>query len=185
MNTSSSLKTITTFLLVFLFLVMSQAQTDPEIRWMSLDEAYQKSKIEKKKIFVDLYTDWCKWCEKMEKVTFQDKKVIRYLNENFYAVKLNGEEKESITFKGKKYKFTRQYGKRGHHQLAELLTGGEIGYPTIIFLDEDFKTIQAIQGFQEPKMFFAFLSYIGQNHQKEMPWSQFYHKFQETSNNPE
>jgi len=184
MNTSISLKTITTFLLVALFLVMSHAQTDAEIRWMSLDEAYQKSKIEKKKIFVDLYTDWCKWCDKMDKVTFQDEKVIRYLNEKFYAVKLNGEEKKDITFKGKKYKFTRQSGKRGHHQLAEILTGGEIGYPTIIFLDEDFKTIQAIQGFQEPEMFIAFLSYIGQNFQKEMPWSLFYSKFQESSNRP-
>jgi len=32
------------------------------IKWNTWEEAIEKSKKEKRKIFVDVYTDWCGWC---------------------------------------------------------------------------------------------------------------------------
>ena len=95
-------------IVLFLFLGMSalvaQAQ---EVKWLSWNEAAELAATEKnpKKIFVDIYTDWCGWCKKMDKDTFQNAEVAAYMAKNFYMVKLDGEGKEDIEFKGKVFKF--------------------------------------------------------------------------------
>ena len=93
------------------------AQEDTSINWLSWEEAVSLSEKEQKKIFIDVYTDWCGWCKKMDANTFQHDKIARYINENYYAIKFNAEEKEAIELKGKVYKYIKS-GKRGYHELA-------------------------------------------------------------------
>ena len=155
----------------------SQSSSDSKVRWMTLEEAIQKAQIEKRKIIVEVYTEWCNWCKRMDKETFNDPKIATYLNQKFYPVKLNGQQKEQIVFKGKKFKYVPKSGNKGYHELVAELTSGQIGYPTIIFLDENFELIQHLQGFKEPDMFVAFISYIGQDYQKRMPWKQFLKRY--------
>ena len=78
-----------------------------EVRWLSWDEAAKLAETEKnpKKIFIDVYTDWCGWCKKMDKDTFQNAEVAKYMSKNYYMVKLDGEGKEPIVFRGKTFKF--------------------------------------------------------------------------------
>ena len=47
-------------------------------------------------IVVFLYTDWCRFCRAMEQTTFRNESVINGLNEKFYFVVLNAEEKAEI-----------------------------------------------------------------------------------------
>uniref|UniRef100_A0A3Q2YUK7 Spermatogenesis-associated protein 20-like TRX domain-containing protein n=1 Tax=Hippocampus comes TaxID=109280 RepID=A0A3Q2YUK7_HIPCM len=49
-----------------------------------------------KKVFIDIYTDWCGWCKKMDKDTFQNPEVAAYMNENFLMVKMDAEGKDPI-----------------------------------------------------------------------------------------
>ena len=49
------IKVVLLFLLAF-YSVNTQAQ---QIEWMSLAEAIEAQKIAPKKIFMDVYTDWC------------------------------------------------------------------------------------------------------------------------------
>jgi thioredoxin-related protein len=64
-----------------------------KIPWLSLQESEVAYKKEKKPILIDLYTNWCGWCKVMDKKTYANKNVIGYLNEKFYTVKLNAENK--------------------------------------------------------------------------------------------
>ena len=59
---------------VFLFLLSSSTLLGQEVQWMSWEEAAQLASTEEnpKKIFIDVYTDWCGWCKKMDKDTFQN-----------------------------------------------------------------------------------------------------------------
>jgi len=47
----------------------SESLAQNKIKWISWEEALAAQKIEKKKILVDIYTDWCTWCKKMDKAS--------------------------------------------------------------------------------------------------------------------
>ena len=97
-------KILSFFILLFFISNFANAQKHAgPIKWLSLQEAdslYQKNP---KPIFIDVYTDWCGWCKRMDATTFQDDNIAQYLNTNFYPVKLDAETNESIRFQGKKY----------------------------------------------------------------------------------
>ncbi len=78
-----------TLKLVFLlagWLVFSNFSKAPEpvekTQWLTLAQAMEKMKIEKRPILIDLYTDWCGWCKVMDKKTYTNKNVSQYLAEN-------------------------------------------------------------------------------------------------------
>ncbi|MEZ4992085.1 MAG: DUF255 domain-containing protein [Saprospiraceae bacterium] len=142
------------------------------INWMSLEEAMQKSAAAPKKIIVDVYTSWCKWCDKMEETTFRDPVIAQYINENFYAVKFDAELQQEINYKDKSYGNSKN-GKRGYHDLIKELTGGRFSFPTLIFLDENQNLIQCVVGFKTPSQFEQISSYFADNHYRKIPWSSF------------
>ena len=90
----------TAFLVTAASLTFAQKNKGP-INWLSLQEADSLSKINPKPMFIDVYTDWCGWCKRMDATTFQDQNIANYLNANFYPVKLDAETKDSIIFQGK------------------------------------------------------------------------------------
>ena len=63
-----------------------------EVKWMTWEEAAAANDKQPKKIFVDVYTNWCGWCKKMDASTFKETDVVKILNEKFYPVKLNAEQ---------------------------------------------------------------------------------------------
>jgi thioredoxin-related protein len=138
---------------------------------MSWEEAVQRASTEAqpKKIFIDVYTDWCGWCKKMDKDTFQDAEVAAYMKENFYMVKLDAEQQEPIEFRGKTYKFVPS-GRRGYHELAAALLQGKLSYPTVVFLDEDLKMLSPVPGYQKPDAFLKIARYFGENIYRDTTW---------------
>ena len=149
---------------------MGQAQS--KVNWMTIEEALERSQVDKKKIVVDIFTDWCGWCKKMEKATFQEEHIAAYLNENYYAVKFNAEQKEAITYKDKEYEYIKT-SKRGYHELAATFTNGKLSYPTVVFLDEDLNIIQPIPGFQDVKTFEMIMTFFAEDHYQSTPWQRY------------
>lgn len=127
-----------------------------EIKWYTLEDALTAQEKNGKKIFIDIYTDWCKWCKVMDQKTFTDKEVIQYMNENFYAVKFNAEQKKAITFKGKKYDFVKS-GRRGIHTLAYELMDRSASYPSFVLLDNNLDKLGQIKGYKAPTQFLSIL----------------------------
>lgn len=162
-------------LLIYLFGYLSsyaQEYDHAEINWLSWEEAIQKSKIEKRKIFVDLYTKWCTWCKKMEASTFQQPDIARFINERYYPVKFDAQFKDPVIFNNKVYKY-----KNGYHELATKITMGSLRFPSVIFLDEDFSTIQSIPGFRKKDELEMILVYFADDHHLSTPWSLFQNKY--------
>lgn len=146
------------------------------VNWMTLEQALEKSKTEKRKIFVDMYTDWCGWCKHMDSTTFVDAKVARYLNEHFYPVKFNAEQEKDIVFKDKVYKFKKS-GSRGYHELAALWLNNRLSFPTVVFLDETQQLIQPVPGYQEANKMEAIINYFGSDSHKKTPWESYEKNF--------
>ncbi len=151
-------------LLLVSFNLSSSIVVAQKIQWMTLDEARAAQKVKPKKIFMDVYTNWCGPCKLLEKNTFQNPDVSRYISENYYAVKFNAEGTEEIefynqTFSNPNYDPNRK-GRNATHQFTQFL--GVKGYPTMVFFSEDGDPIMPLVGYYKPKQIELYLKMIKQ-----------------------
>ena len=149
-------------LLILAVFVGFSGWAQEKIQWMSIEKAYELTQSEEnpKKIFIDVYTDWCGWCKRMDKATFQKPEVAAYMNEYYYNVKFNAEQKEDITILNNTFTFVAQ-GQRGYHELAAALLNGKMSYPTVIFMNHRFEMLSRVPGYQEPLQFMKVAKFFG------------------------
>ncbi len=145
---------VTLFLLTSLLINAQSA-----VKWYTFEEAVELNKTEPRKIFIDVYTDWCGWCKVMDKNTFSDPIIADYLNNKYYAVKFNAEGKDTIKFQGHAF-INEGEGRRPTHQLAIALLKGKMSYPSIAYMDEKNQLITAIAGYMEPQKIEPLLAFI-------------------------
>lgn len=152
-------KLFLTLAIISLLPIFGNAQ---KINWMTFQEAVKLNETAPKKIFIDVYTDWCGWCKRMDQTTFQNKEVVDYMNENYYAVKLDAEMNDTIVFSG--YTFINEgghNGRKGSHQLAIALLQGKMSFPSYVFMDERNQLLTVAPGYMEAKDFMPILKYFG------------------------
>src|SRR6056297_2237383 len=93
-----------TFLTILIIAITLPAFSQKDkVQWYSFEKAVELNKKEPKKILVDVYTDWCGWCKKMKKNTFNHPEIAKYINENFYPVRFNAETDKTVRFMGKTF----------------------------------------------------------------------------------
>ncbi len=166
---------LTTLILTTSFTMVADVPADDtkdKIQWYSWEEAMDAMKTEKKKIFIDVYTDWCGWCKRMDKSTFSDPDVIKYINDNYYAVKFNAEQKEDIIHQGHTFKYVAN-GRRGYHELAASLLDGRLGYPAFVYMDENISRITISPGYKDVNMLMPELTFIADEHFKTTDFETF------------
>ena len=122
------------------------------IVWLTWEEATAAMENEPKKMFIDVYTEWCGWCKRMDAQTFTDPDVISYMNENYYAVKFDAEGREDAEYKGQTLTFRADAGRRGVHELAYVLLNGRLGYPSFVYLDEEQNSLKVSPGYKTPEV---------------------------------
>ena len=119
----------------------------PTKKWTNVEQAVTLAKADQKKVLVDVYTDWCKWCKVMDEKTFSDPAVSEYLANNYHLAKFNAEQKEDIQFNGKKFSFKKN-GKRGYHEFAIDILNGQLAYPSLVVFDSELNKLEVIRGFK-------------------------------------
>jgi thioredoxin-related protein len=159
-------------LFTVLFLLVFTGFSQEKVQWLTFKEAIAKQSVDRRKIIVDIYTKWCKWCKEMDNSTFNQNEIAQYINQNFHAVKFDAEQQEPILFNEKTYQYVK-YGKTGYHELAVELTRGRLSYPTLVFLDENMEIIQAIRGFQTVPRLEQIITYFAQDKHKTTPWAKY------------
>lgn len=146
--------------------------TGQDIAWMSWEEAAAANAGKPRKIFVDVYTEWCGWCKRMDATTFKDPEVVRYLNEHFYAIKLNAEQRESITWNGQEFKW-HPGGRDGINKLAYDLLDGRLSYPTYVLMDGEYARILMSPGYMDAPTLMRELRFAAEDHYKDTSWEDF------------
>ncbi len=136
------------FFLCLIFALNGAAQAQEQIQWMKFEEAVAANANNPKMILVDVYTDWCGWCKKMDKDTFTDPRVVAHLKKNFYAVKLNAEDtKRRFPFMGKTF------------SEAEMAVAMRVNsYPNFVVIEPGLQNLAQLPGYREPADFLAGLT---------------------------
>lgn len=161
-------------------LTMSLSATAQEkIKWMTLQQAIDKNKTEHRKIIVDVYTDWCGWCKRMDATTFASPEVAAYINANYWAVKFDAEGNDTVNYKGQQYinlpPVTAPDGRvrKNTHTLAVKLLNGRMSYPSLVYLDDSSNVIAPIGGYRDANGLMPFLVYFAENLHKYADLQQF------------
>ncbi len=145
-----------------------------KIQWLTVAEmqaAYSKSP---KPIIVDVYTSWCGWCKVMDKETYRQDKVANYINEHFYAVKLDAESKSSFDWNGKKYNYSSE---DKANELAEMLLYGQLSFPTTVLLPTLDAKPAPLSGYLKPNEIEAPLKFFAEGFYKTKTFPEFNQTF--------
>ncbi len=159
-------KIIFIFTTLFLVSFIGYAGNKIELKWKKYDAGLAEAKKAKKKIIVDVYTDWCRWCKKLDKEVYANDSVAAYLEKQYILVKVNGESGEKVKYKGKQLT---------EMQLTQMLKVS--GFPAIIFLDSSGEVIDRISGYVPPERFLPIAKYLGEDHFKKMTWDEYLNKY--------
>jgi thioredoxin-related protein len=159
------------FIIAIFFFSSYKPKSMPNtLHWITFEQAVALQAKAPKKVLVDVYTDWCGWCKKMDKHTYTDENVIKNLSENYYLVRLNAEQKEDILYKDKIFKYKSEYKA---NELAVSLLNGQMSYPSTVFLDENMNMLTIVPGYLTPKDLNPILKYFGENIYKQKSWKEF------------
>lgn len=154
-------------------------ENTPQIDWITWEEAEKRMADEPKKVLVDVYTKWCGPCKMMNQTTFQDPKVVNYINENYHAIKFDAESPETINFKGSVFKNEghdpNKKGRNSTHDLTRAIApvNGRIAYPTIVYMNEDFQILVPKQGFLRTPQIMPLLSFIAEEAYKNQSFEEY------------
>jgi thioredoxin-related protein len=131
--------------------------------WLGWNAGLKRASDSGRPVLVDVYTDWCGWCKRMDRDVYGRADVDRYLASHFVLVRLNAESGEQAAWQGRAY---------SARSLSSAF--GVSGYPTTIFLASDGTRIVNAPGYIEGDRFMLLLRYIGDGWmQRNVKWDDY------------
>lgn len=121
--------------------------------WQTWNAGLARATQSQRPVLVDVYTDWCGWCKRMDRDVYARPDVRDYLSQHFVLVRLNAEASDAASYEGE------AYTSRG---LA--MRFGVSGYPTTIFLRANGEHLANVPGYVPADKFLSLLRYIGDGH---------------------
>jgi len=118
--------------------------------WLPFNEGIELAAKTGRPVIIDFYTSWCKWCKVMDRETFSDPEVKKFLEKNFITIRIDAENRtDKLNFQGKVF------------TPAELTRAMRVTvYPSLAYMESDGKVIMVIPGFKKPAEFMPNLKYV-------------------------
>ncbi len=123
------------------------------VEWLHWNEGMEAARRTGKPVVVDVYTDWCGWCKRMDAEVFSRPDVSQYLAGHFVTVRLNAESGENVTWQGHAY---------SARSLASRFDVSS--YPTTIFFTSSGEHLANVPGYLPRDRFLLLLRYVGDGH---------------------
>ena len=120
--------------------IAGKKQKANRIQWHNYKQGMSLAKKEKKRVYLHFYTDWCNFCKEMDQTTFKNPSVVRLLNKDFVAIRVNT---------NKQPKVASRYNIRP--------------VPDNWFLSANGKKLRNFLGYYEPDQFVTVIRYVNQN----------------------
>ena len=114
-------------------------QKADQINWYSYKQGMSLAKKENKRVYLHFYTDWCNYCKEMDKTTFHNPSVIKLLNKDFVAIRVNTNKETTVA---------------GKYNIRPV--------PDNWFLSADGKKLRNFLGYYEADQFVTVLRYVNE-----------------------
>ncbi len=121
--------------------------------WRSWDAGLREAATSGRPVLVDVYTDWCGWCRRMDRDVYARADVQDYLTRKFVVVKLDAESDAAVRYEG-----------RAHTSRSLAERFGVTSYPTTLFLSAKGAPLGSVPGYSPPRDFLLLLRFIGDGH---------------------
>jgi thioredoxin-related protein len=134
--------------------------------WVGWDAGLQQARQLQRPVLVDVYTQWCGWCKRMDRDVYSREDVRDYLGQKFVTVKLDAEAADP----GK-------YGGRAYTSRTLASEFRITSYPTTVFLKPNGEHLVSVPGYIAPERFLLLLRYIRDGHfERGVAWEDFVSK---------
>jgi thioredoxin-related protein len=139
--------------------VHAQAQ----LQWLGWDAGMEEAQKTGRPVLVDVYTEWCGWCKRMDRDVYANPEVREYLAARFVTVKLDAEAALPAHYQGHDYTSS---------TLADRFK--VTSYPTTIFVRANGDHIINVPGYVPADRFLLVLRYISEGHlDRGVDWETF------------
>ncbi len=114
-----------------------------QLKIHTFEEAEQLAVKNPKPFVVFTHTSWCKFCKMMENSTFKNVEISNKLNDSFYFIALDAEDKKDIRFNNHTFQYKPTGTNTGIHELATALAtnNNQVIYPTLTILGPDYSIL--------------------------------------------
>ena len=149
-----------------LLIPQTGAAASRDLNWRGWDEGLREAATSKRPVLVDVYTDWCGWCKRMDRDVYSQSEIREVLSQRFVLVKLNAESGETGRYDGRSL------------TSRSLATRFRVtGYPTTVFLRPDGTHLVNVPGYVPAPRFQLLLRYIGEGYlDRDVPFDEFVKK---------
>jgi thioredoxin-related protein len=125
----------------------------PAPAWREWDRGLDEARTSGRHVLVDVYTDWCGWCRRMDADVYARPEIRDYLARKFVLVKLDAEAPDPARYQGRSFT---------SRSLAARFSVS--GYPTTIFLKPGGDHLFNVPGYVPADRFLLVLRYIGEGY---------------------
>lgn len=144
---------------VIAFSAVSYSQS---LKPMALDTALESAVENGKKVLIDVYAEWCPYCEKMHTEVYTKSDIIDAVNEHFYLVKINIESENEVNYLG---------NRMAESEFAKMLKSSSL--PTTYFMNGDGELLGMQPGVLPADVFEDLLNFVGSDAFESLSFEQY------------
>lgn len=116
----------------------------------ALETALESAKNNDKKVLIDVYAEWCPYCEKMHTEVYTELDIIEAVNEHYYLVKINIESQNEVNYLG---------NRMAESEFAKMLKSSSL--PTTYFMNGEGELLGMQPGLLPADVFEDLLHFVG------------------------
>lgn len=142
--------------------VSAQNPPDDNINWVGMERALQLASQQDKFILIDVYAEWCPYCQRMQSEVYPSEEVEEKVGKYFIPVRINTESNEKLRYLG--------------NDFTQAEFAGALQYrsvPTTYFMNDKGEIVGQQPGFLPVEVFARLLEFVGSGAFEEQTFDEF------------